>query len=70
MAGGSSVKVTLSSGVATGEKSSDSEKVLHAADAAMYHAKRAGRNRVEPSLGKAASASQGQKTSSEHDFWI
>ena len=70
MAGGSSVKVTLSSGVATGETSSDAEKVLHAADAAMYYAKRAGRNRVEPSLGKAASASQGQKTSSEHDFWI
>lgn len=70
MAGGSHVKVTLSSGVATGLASTDTEKVLHAADAAMYQAKRAGRNRVEPSLGKAAGAGHSKSGSGEHDFWI
>jgi len=70
MAGGSHVRVTLSSGVATGQASSDTEKVLHAADAAMYQAKRAGRDRVEPSVGKAAGAGRGKSGSGEHDFWI
>jgi diguanylate cyclase (GGDEF)-like protein len=70
MAGGSDVKVTLSLGVATGTAAADMEKVLHASDTAMYQAKRAGRNRVEPGLGKAASAGQSKATSNEHDFWI
>jgi diguanylate cyclase (GGDEF)-like protein len=70
MAGGSHVKVSLSLGVATGDAASDMEKVLHAADGAMYQAKRAGRNRVEPSLGRAASAGQGNAGTGERDFWI
>lgn len=70
MAGGSEVRVSLSLGVATATASSDVEKALHTADAAMYQAKRAGRNRVEPTLGKAVSVGQGSATKSEHDFWI
>ncbi|HEV2397762.1 MAG TPA: GGDEF domain-containing protein [Candidatus Sulfotelmatobacter sp.] len=70
MAGGSHVKVSLSLGVTTGQKAADLEKVLNASDSAMYQAKRAGRNRVEPSLEKAAGAGRGSASSAEHDFWI
>lgn len=70
MAGGSHVKVTLSLGVATGDAAADIEKVLHASDTALYQAKRAGRNRVEPSLGRAAGAGQGNPGANERDFWI
>ncbi|HTT25281.1 MAG TPA: GGDEF domain-containing protein [Candidatus Sulfotelmatobacter sp.] len=70
MAAGTAVHVTLSLGVATGECAADLEKVLGGADAAMYRAKAAGRNRVEPSQGRAAGAGQGGAATSEHDFWI
>jgi len=70
MAGGSAVHVTLSLGVATGEAIADLEKSLHVADTAMYQAKHAGRNRVEPSLGRAASAAQGNSGATDRDFWI
>ena len=70
MATGSSVKVSLSLGVATAHASADLEKVLNASDAAMYEAKRAGRNRVEPSHGRAAGAGQAPSPSSPSDFWI
>ena len=70
VAGGSHVKVSLSLGVATGEAAADMETVLHAADSAMYAAKRAGRNRVEPTLGQAARAAQSNSGANEHDFWI
>jgi diguanylate cyclase (GGDEF)-like protein len=59
MAAGAAVQVTLSLGVATGECAADLEKVLGGADAAMYRAKAAGRNRVEPGVGRAASAGRG-----------
>jgi len=70
MAGGTTVLVTLSLGVATAECATDLEKVLSSADAAMYRAKAAGRNRVEPSLGRAASAGQSSTPSADRDFWI
>lgn len=70
MAGGVAVLVTLSLGVATAECAAELEKVLSSADAAMYRAKAAGRNRVEPSLGRAAGAGQSNTPSAERDFWI
>lgn len=70
VAGGSHVKVSLSLGVATGTAASDMEKVLHASDTAMYAAKRAGRNRVEPTLGQTATVGQSNSTANERDFWI
>ena len=70
MAGGSVVHVSLSSGVATAQSASDFEKVLQASDAAMYQAKHAGRNRVEPSLGRAASATPSNAAVTDRDFWL
>ena len=70
MVGGSSVRVSLSLGAANGTASADLEKLLHAADAAMYQAKNAGRNRVEPTLGRAAGATQSNPAAPHRDFWI
>lgn len=67
---GANVQVSLSLGVATGEAAEDLEKLLHAADTALYQAKNAGRNRVEPSLGRAAGAGQGSTSGPNRDFWI
>ena len=68
MAAGASVQVTLSLGVATGECAADLEKVLIGADAAMYRAKAAGRNRVEPIVGRAAGAGTWQRSSGRPGF--
>lgn len=68
--GGSNVQVTLSLGVATGEIAHDLEKLLHVADAALYQAKNSGRNRVEPSLGRAAGAGQSSSSTPHRDFWV
>src|ERR1017187_6095984 len=68
--GGSSVQVSLSLGGATGETSADLGKLLHAAGAALYQAKNAGRNRVEPSMGRAASAGQSPSDAPVRDFWL
>jgi len=70
MAGGSTVRVSLSLGIATGQAANEIEKVLHASDAALYQAKNAGRNRVEPSLGRAASATPASPGAPHRDFWI
>ena len=70
MVGTSGVQVSLSLGVATGDTARDMEKWLHAADTAMYQAKNAGRNRVEPTLGRAASAGNGPSDAPNHDFWL
>jgi diguanylate cyclase (GGDEF)-like protein len=67
---GSSVQVSLSLGVATGQTAGEIEKLLHAADTALYQAKNAGRNRVEPSMGRAASAGQGPSVALNRDFWL
>ena len=66
--GEAKVNVTLSLGIASGGSASDSEKLLHAADAALYHAKTAGRNRVEPRMGRAAGAGSG--AAPDKDFWL
>ena len=68
--GGASVQVSLSLGVATGQTASEMEKLLHAADKAMYQAKNAGRNRVEPSVVRAASAAQVPASTPNRDFWL
>ena len=72
VAGGSAVSVSLSLGIAVGTAAVGSEPLLQAADAALYQAKNAGRNRVEPSLGRAASASQNSSpaTPGESKFWL
>ena len=67
--GGHTVKVTLSLGIATGEAAADSEKLLHAADTAMYQAKNAGRNRVLPSMGT-RTAGEHSPSTAQSDFWL
>lgn len=70
MADGEAVRVSLSLGVATATAASQLEKLLHNADTALYLAKNSGRNRVEPSLGRAASASVSASPAPHRDFWI
>ena len=68
--GGSKVQVSMSLGIATGESAADSEKLLHAADQALYLAKSAGRNRVEPRMGRAAGAGSTSAPVTKADFWL
>lgn len=67
---GSNVQVSLSLGVAAGAVAGDVEKLLHAADAALYQAKNAGRNRVEPAISRAAGAAQTTNPAPHRDFWL
>ena len=68
--GGTNVQVSLSLGIATGETSADIERLLHASDTALYQAKNAGRNRVEPSVGRSASAVERPSPATASDFWL
>lgn len=52
VAGGVQLNVSLSLGFAAGNSSAEMERLLHDADTALYQAKNAGRDRVEPSLGQ------------------
>jgi diguanylate cyclase (GGDEF)-like protein len=75
MVGGASVQVSLSLGVATGQTAAEMEKLLRAADVALYQAKNAGRNRVEPgvepNMGRAAGAGQSPTAAAPNrDFWL
>jgi diguanylate cyclase (GGDEF)-like protein len=70
VAGGSSLHVTLSLGVATGRLAADSERLLAGADSALYHAKNGGRNRVEPSSGRAATVGSGSSSAAQSSFWL
>jgi diguanylate cyclase (GGDEF)-like protein len=70
MAGGSNVRVSLSLGVATADSSGEIEKLLHEADAALYQAKNAGRNRVEPAVARTASENPTIPGAPQSDFWI
>lgn len=67
---GSNVQVSLSLGVATGEDATDLERLLHAADTALYQAKNSGRNRVAPNLARAAASSRESSSGAHRDFWL
>jgi len=71
MVGGSSVQVSLSLGISTGESSAGIEKLLHAADTALYQAKNAGRNRIAPCApAKIRRAAGAGHSAAQSDFWL
>jgi diguanylate cyclase (GGDEF)-like protein len=68
--GGANIRVSLSLGVATGRTAGEMDHLLQTADGFMYQAKNSGRNRVEPSLGRAAGTGQSTLSVPSRDFWI
>jgi diguanylate cyclase (GGDEF)-like protein len=69
MVGSNSVNVSLSLGIATATSCADSEKLLHAADIALYEAKNTGRNCVQPAAGRAAATAQ-SASAAPSKFWL
>ena len=67
---GTKLNVSLSLGIASGSASADTEKMLHTADTALYQAKHAGRNRVEPSLGNPEQAAEHLSPAVKSTFWL
>ena len=70
VAGGSTLKVSLSLGVASGCSAPETEKLLHTADTALYDAKKSGRNRVEPDLGHSAQTVGDLPLPAKATFWL
>jgi len=70
VAGGQSLSVSLSLGVASGNSAAEAGKLLHDADIALYQAKHNGRNRVEPNLGNEAQRPAQTAPSSKNTFWL
>jgi diguanylate cyclase (GGDEF)-like protein len=70
VAGGAKVQVTMSLGIAIGGSAADAENLLCTADTALYIAKNAGRNRVEPRMQRAATASSHLPSVPNSDFWL
>ena len=68
IARGKKVQVTVSLGIATSRSATDCEKLLRSADEALYLAKNAGRNRVEPRMQRAVGA--GCTGTANSDFWV
>lgn len=68
MAQGISISVTLSLGVAVASSAEELESLLRNADTALYKAKGAGRNRVEPSY--AGTAAVAAPPAPENKFWL
>jgi two-component system cell cycle response regulator len=70
VAGGSTLNVSLSLGVASGSSASDMEKLLHTADTALYMAKNAGRNQVQPNLAHPEQNAGASPQIEQTMFWL
>jgi diguanylate cyclase (GGDEF)-like protein len=70
VASGSKAQVTMSLGIATGSFAAGAENLLCTADTALYIAKNAGRNRVEPRMQLAATAGSHSSSVPSSDFWL